>query len=170
MEKLKSLEAKAIEILTLAATFGKVALVTNAEKGWIELSAQKFLPGIVPFLEKVRILSARTTFEHQYPGKTQMWKNEAYDLIFAEAFGSDAQLDTKYNVLSLGDSLYERSALMNLAKKMPNVVGKSVKLIERPTVSQLKKQLDILIANLNTLTVSEESIDLMLTADYITDY
>jgi len=170
-KELQVLEQAAINLLRRALELGKVALVTNAEAGWIELSARKFLPGLVPLLSQARILSARTTFEDQYPNKTQMWKNAAYDLVFAEAFKDVARagFDGTYNVLSLGDSLYERSALLHLAGKLPNVLGKTVKLIERPSIEHLQRQLEILFANMDSLASSSEVIDLMLTVEYIED-
>jgi hypothetical protein len=33
-----------------------VVLVTNAERGWIELSCQKFMPTLFPSLENVKAL------------------------------------------------------------------------------------------------------------------
>ena len=168
-KELLVLEQSALELLTRAIDLGKVALVTNAEAGWIELSARKFLPNLVPLLSKVRILSARTMFEKEFPSKTQMWKNAAYDLVFAEAFGEAmcSGFSGTYNVLSLGDSLYERNALLNLAGRVHNVLGKSIKLIERPTVEQLQRQLEILAANIDVLHSSQEAIDLMLTVEYL---
>merc|ERR1719199_1024886 len=52
-----------METLRRAKQLGTVVLVTNAERGWIELSCQKFLPTLYPSLESVKLLSARTTYE-----------------------------------------------------------------------------------------------------------
>jgi hypothetical protein len=170
--ELAVLEKHAIQLLTCVLNKGKVALVTNAETGWIELSARKFLPGLYPLLEKTRIVSARSTFEKQFPKQTQQWKNAAYELVFQETFEGSVQLGFKgrFNVLSLGDSLYERNALMHLSKSLPDqVLGKSIKLIERPTIEQLQRQLEILNGHLDDLTHAQEPIDLMLTVEYISE-
>merc|ERR1719379_3057192 len=53
----------AAETLRVAKQFGTVVLVTNAERGWIELSCQKFLPPLRASLEGVKLLSARSTYE-----------------------------------------------------------------------------------------------------------
>merc|ERR1719276_474293 len=52
-----------METLRIAKTMGTVVLVTNAERGWIELSCQKFLPALLPLLENVKAVSARTKYE-----------------------------------------------------------------------------------------------------------
>lgn len=38
----------------MAKQLGTVVLITNAERGWIELSCQKFLPTLFPALESVK--------------------------------------------------------------------------------------------------------------------
>lgn len=64
---LKELEQSVHGLLTLALRFGHVHIVTNAENGWVQLSAQKFMPGLVPLLNKVKVISARSTFESLHP-------------------------------------------------------------------------------------------------------
>jgi hypothetical protein len=46
-QQLRELEAAVSSLLTLALTYGSVHIVTNAETGWVQLSAQKFMPGMV---------------------------------------------------------------------------------------------------------------------------
>ena len=72
VEELRLLEEKAVEFLSRCVGMGQVAPVTNAEKGWVELSAAKFLPGLVPILDRIKVVSARTMFEPQFPNRAQM--------------------------------------------------------------------------------------------------
>merc|ERR1719160_1844633 len=53
-----------IKTLRRAKKLGQVIIITNGEKGWVELSCSKFLPGVLPLLEGIKILSARSTYEH----------------------------------------------------------------------------------------------------------
>ena len=47
---------------------GKVLIITNAAEGWVELSAQRFMPKTAKVLRKdVEIISARTKFEKKFP-------------------------------------------------------------------------------------------------------
>ena len=50
-------------------------MVTNAETGWVQLSAAKFIPAVVPLLSRVSILSARSTYEGRYPDAPLKWKS-----------------------------------------------------------------------------------------------
>lgn len=58
-EQLSEVAAAAAETLRLAKLHGTVVLLTNAERGWIELSCQKFVPELLPIIENIKIVSAR---------------------------------------------------------------------------------------------------------------
>lgn len=60
MERLGEAAHAAAETLRTAKQLGTVVLLTNAERGWIELSCQKFAPALLPIIENVKIVSART--------------------------------------------------------------------------------------------------------------
>lgn len=63
-----------IAVLSLALQYGPVTVVTNAETGWVQLSAQKFIPLVVPMLAKLTIVSARSTYESMFPDSPLKWK------------------------------------------------------------------------------------------------
>ena len=65
-------------MLTLAINYGKTFIITNAAEGWVQFSAQKFLPTLVPMLEKITIISARTKYEPYFPGDVTKWKLHAF--------------------------------------------------------------------------------------------
>jgi len=48
-------------------------VVTNAETGWVQLSCQKFIPLVLPMLNKLTILSARSTYEAMFPDSPLKW-------------------------------------------------------------------------------------------------
>jgi len=73
---LRDLEQAIIQVVTLALQYGEVHIVTNAETGWVQLSAAKFIPAVVPLLHRVSILSARSTYEGRYPDAPLKWKSE----------------------------------------------------------------------------------------------
>jgi hypothetical protein len=78
LEQFKDLENSAKKVLSLAMTYGKVVIVTNAEHGWVQLSAQKFMPGLVPLLNKFPVVSARSTYETMFPNSPWKWKFYAF--------------------------------------------------------------------------------------------
>jgi hypothetical protein len=68
------------------------------------------------------------------------------------------------NVISLGDSVHERMALQRVTAAMgPDVRTKSVKFVERPSVEQLKRQVDLIHSCFADICRHDGSLDLMLT-------
>ena len=42
---------------------GDFVIVTNAERGWVELSCRKYFPWLLPTIDGLKILSARSSYE-----------------------------------------------------------------------------------------------------------
>ena len=63
-----------IPFITSSKQLADICIVTNAELGWVELSARKFFPRLVPFLIDVPIFSARHFFEKTHPNQPTQWK------------------------------------------------------------------------------------------------
>jgi len=93
--QLKDLEQSVITVLNLALSFGNVHIITNAETGWVQLSAQKFIPGVVPLLNKVKVISARSTFEGMFPESPFKWKFFAFQEKLSKSF-SEMKTEKKY--------------------------------------------------------------------------
>jgi len=152
---LKSLESSVTAVLSFALQFGEVHIITNAETGWVQLSASKFLPAVVPLLSKVQIISARSTYEDLYPDSPVKWKFCAFQSRID-------QRDPKH-VISFGDSHVEREAVRAVTRGMMNVRTKSVKFAERPSIEQLRRQLDLVANCFQYIHSHDGDLDLMLT-------
>lgn len=156
--ELKDLESSVIGLLRLAMSFGDVHVVTNAETGWVQLSAKKFLPGVVPVLEQVSVISARSTYETMFPDAPVKWKFCAFqERLFA---------DTKSpkNVISFGDSHVEREAVRAVTRGLPPTTKtKSVKFAEKPSMEQLRRQLELVTNCFQYIHSHEGDLDLQLT-------
>jgi hypothetical protein len=155
--ELKELEASVIGLLRLAMSFGEVHVVTNAETGWVQLSAKKFLPGVVPVLDHVNVLSARSTYETMFPDAPVKWKFCA----FQEKLFSDNK--SPKNVISFGDSHVEREAVRAVTRGLPNTKTKSVKFAEKPSLEQLRRQLELVTNCFQYIHSHEGDLDLQLT-------
>lgn len=142
-----------------AKSHGTVVLVTNAERGWIELSCQRYFPGLLPMLESVKIVSARAA--HEKPGVTSptVWKSLAFASEINGAFNSFASEQRK-NVISFGDAWHERSAVLEVTKHIPNCCTKSFKFMERPDVAQLQREHELICGCLGHIVSHEGSLDL----------
>ena len=132
--QLKALEEAVINLLTISKTLGNVYIITNAMKGWVEYSSEKWIPGAVAHLEGIPIVSARYEYEEQFPGNFHQWKVEAF-LEMTQKFETTAVT----NLVALGDSTIELDAAHHLVKCYSNAVIKTVKFRESPTPEELVK-------------------------------
>jgi len=140
MRQLKDLETSVIKVLERSMLRGEVHIVTNAETGWVQLSAQKFLPGVLPLLNKIQIVSARSTYEAMFPDSPLKWKYCA----FQERLGTLLQAtEINKHIISFGDSHVEREAIRAVTKDCPSTITKSIKFAERPTIEQLQRQVEL---------------------------
>jgi len=162
LAQLKELEACVCAVLTLGMNYGNVHIVTNAETGWVQLSAEKFLPGVVPLLSKVSVLSARSTFEKEHPGNALKWKFFAFQEHLAELFATTEEKTAK-NIISFGDSHVEREAVRAVTRGLPNTKTKSVKFAERPSMEQLRRQVELVTNCFHYIHSHDGDLDLQLT-------
>lgn len=178
--QLRALEQCVCAVLNLALTYGTVNIVTNAETGWVELSAQKFMPAVVPLLSKVTVVSARSTYESAHPDAPLKWKYYAFHERLSSVFGAPA-LDSmasdlaalasaaaalasaSKNIISFGDSHVEREAIRAVTRGVSLCRTKSVKFAERPTPEQLRRQLELVTTCFGYIHNHGGDLDLQLT-------
>jgi len=157
LRQLKELETCVINALNLAFTLGQVTIITNAETGWVQLSAEKFLPGVLPLLSKARIVSARSTYESRFPDNPLSWKLNA----FQESLNSYSKYRSR-NVLSFGDSHVEREAVKTATRGLPGTRCKSIKFAERPSIEQLQRQIELVTNCFQYIFSHEGDLDLCM--------
>jgi len=119
----------------------------------------------LPLLDRVKIVSARSTYEHAFPNDAVKWKFMAFETALLEIFGS-GQSVAKKNVLSFGDSHVEREAVLTVSRSMCNAQTKSVKFAERPTLEQLRREVELVNKCLDYLHTHEGDLDLQLTVTF----
>jgi len=83
--------------LAAAAKYGEVIIITNSDDGWVNYSAEKYVPNLLPVLKKYRIVSARTRYEHFYPRQPLCWKAAAFAHEVNERFSPDKENDESRN-------------------------------------------------------------------------
>lgn len=159
-KQLEELEVLTIGLLEEAMLRGKVMVITNAETGWVELSGERFVPKLLAFLQSKRIgiISARSTYEADFPYNPSEWKIQA----FTHEIGLQFPLIDGLNVLSLGDGMSEREASHAIASSLPLSRVKTVKYIERPTIEQLQRQVSLVHSSFTELYKHDGSFDVNL--------
>lgn len=158
---LRGLSDRVAKTLSIAKCHGKVVLVTNAEHGWIELSCQKFMPSLLPALEDVKILSARSTYERQGVASPFEWKYYAFEAEIGR-FCKGTPADRRKNVISFGDSAHEREALIRVNDRLENCCVKSLKFVERPSVEQLFKEHELIGGCFRHIVNHDGNLDLCI--------
>lgn len=156
---------RAARTLRAAMRLGMVVVVTNAELGWVELSCRRFLPTLTPLLEGVKIRSARWAFERQGVTSPLGWKRMAFHEElrgFCEGAAPGRRLT---HVVSLGDSVHEREAVLRAAEDFAGCWGKSVKFLERPALEVFNRQHRFLMRCLGPIVRHNGKLDLCLRYD-----
>eukprot|EP00932_Pfiesteria_piscicida_P020650 SRR837773.7450.p1 GENE.SRR837773.7450~~SRR837773.7450.p1 ORF type:complete len:259 (+),score=88.84 SRR837773.7450:114-779(+) len=151
----------------------KVVIVTNAEEGWIELACKAWLPGLSSHLEKAEVVSARSTWEPQGVASPAGWKARAFEDEVSKFYSRYAHQSWK-NIISIGDAPHEREALSRVVRWAPVRPGKkcrskSVKLILRPSIQQLTREIQMLRANLKEIVWHDDDLDLQFSAESLQD-
>jgi len=166
---------EAVRTLQELQLMGTVVFVTNAETGWIEMSCQKFLPALMVEVKNLSRISARSTFEPMGVKSPVEWKTRAFQQEIAN-FYDDESTDDKgddcssnstvtsltpiRNIISVGDSAHERNAIMKATENCTNCRTKSLKLLERPEIHELKEQHELIVSFLRSIAGYNGNIDL----------
>lgn len=137
-EKLNQLDSLAYKILSLSVQKADTYIITNAEPGWVEYSAERFYPKVHSILDKVKIVSARGEFEKKHPNNSRQWKIQTF-LKMVDEFNTD--LIT--NFICLGDSVIEMEAAHIFASHFSQAFIKTVKFKEGPNLDELIKELTL---------------------------
>ena len=172
---LRELSLKVAATLQKCLENGLVVIVTNAETGWVEMSAKMLLPDVSRLLSHVPVISARSSFESIMRDAPTMWKALTFGRLISEwfeTFGREAIVDDIIlEVVSIGDSEHEREALHHVSfHHEVKFVSKSIKLLERPTIEEMKKQHDALVDKLDTLLSSAVPVDVCYYCGELSDH
>merc|ERR1719330_1807118 len=156
VDQLQDLEIAIEAILRTAMSLGETIIVTNGGATWVQDSARRFLPGVVPILSQIRVVSARALYEDRYPGDPFMWKHAAFEHLLTKERHFPAE--PGLNLVALGDQFPEIDA----ARHVGQIIGgssvvKTVKFREAPSVDELLGQLSRAEQTLSEIVKETES-------------
>jgi hypothetical protein len=152
---LKAYGEHAANTLRALLLHGSIVIVTNAETGWVELTAARFLPAVEPLLRDVECISARSTFEPKGFATPVEWKEEAFAQVVGFRYGEKRGMP----VLSIGDAKHEREAVHRIALRC-GIVPKSVKLMVLPDVEMLQREHELLFDQVHHLCTVDGPFDI----------
>jgi len=156
---LKPLDEAASKLLNKATESGNVYIITNAEDGWVQYSAQVFLPKTFATLKEknITIISARSCYEQAFPGDKAQWKKEAFRSLM-----NYFEKDVVTNLVCIGDSNEEIEAAYELGKKFDKAVTKTIKFKEHPKPEELIKQQNLMIEKFDQIFVGLRNVAIRL--------
>jgi hypothetical protein len=138
-KQLQSIARVAQQLLEASLRLGHTFIITNAAPMWVQYSAARYVPDLLPTLEKVRVISARGRHEARFPGEVAQWKIQAFLDVQREL---DSGVIT--NLVSLGDSRFEMDATHIMGKEFDTALIKTIKFRENPCPLELLKQLELI--------------------------
>jgi len=143
--------------LEMAIKTGHTYIITNAGSGWVEYSAAKWAPELLPTLRKVRVISARDKFEAAFPHDVKQWKIHAFLEV-------QRQLDATpiTNLIALGDADYEIEAARIMGDEFEEGLVKTVKFRQLPHPEEHLKQLELVAKNLERIMGSVRNLKVVL--------
>ena len=147
------LEEDVLRLLNACQQRGRCVIVTNAAKGWVQQSGRRFVPRVVKHLvdQQISVVSAQAAFAASCPsGDPADWKKKAF---LRELTGSNI------NMVSIGDSIFEREAAHFASKQSRVGTTKTVKFVDSPTIEQLRRQLATLTGKIDMICLAEHSFD-----------
>jgi len=158
--------AVAAEFLREATSHTNVFIVTLAQKTWVDVSIQNFMPELAEILQEseVKVIYAqehisedlRTEYDrHEFMSSdqaTNFWTDAKAEVIAQDLWGSHESKHTSRfkNIISVGDSDFERHGTIKACEEYRNSTVdrcdlrvKTLKLVSDPTVEELTAQLTL---------------------------
>ena len=157
LDKLHRLDTAVVSLLQSSASLGHNYIITNAMKGWVEFSAAKWLPSVLPLLEGITVISARSDYEQLYPGNYHQWKKEAF-LQIPQTCGKESIT----NLVVLGDSMVEMDAGKELKSCYQRACIKTIKFQDTPTPEELTKQLGLVFTKFQEICTAAKDMTIRL--------
>lgn len=151
------IECAACKLLETALSLGHTFIITNAQEGWVQESAARYMPSLLPILKRVRVISARSEHEAECSGDASQWKK----LAFLE-LGRQLPPQAITNLVSTGDSNFELEAANLLGEQFSRSLIKTVKLQERPSPQELVKQLELLLPKFRSIVEKASNLKIRL--------
>lgn len=139
----------------------KIYIITNANITWINLCL-KSLPKTSQIIKEnnIEIISARDR-NANYNISPNEWKIYTFQDVFLDTLSNNN--DELYNIMSIGDAMYEYNALLVLGNKLSsrgvNNNLKSIKLKEKPEFDLIIEQMILIDKNIDKLVKINDFID-----------
>lgn len=173
--ELNMLADHVLPLLRSSMSMGKVVIVTNAKRPWVDISRHHFLPSLRAIMKDIPVIYALELVKEQEIEQDGL----SHDLLTeTKARAMKAAVTEFYsrypgqswkNIVSLGDALFEHNAIRQVVEERENVQKKcrckTLKLLEGPTIAGMIVQLSIIEGWLTKIVQMDDDIDIDLSAE-----
>lgn len=163
----EQLDSMVHNFLVEVMKYGTPMIITSANKEWVELSCQLFLPHTFSLLSSIEIISARSQYATVYPTSSHRWKIEVFHEILFPSFTVKETMHEYQHVLSIGDGNGEREALHTMKSLSADFYAKSIKFLTQPTFQQLQSQLKLMTKHLKEFCLQNNDLDLKISKEMV---
>jgi len=173
LSELTMLSDQVLPLLRRSLTMGKVVIVTNAKRPWVDISRGSFLPALKDVLEEIPVIYALELLRDDPPDPEPQpgqlltaTKARAMKAVVSEFYSRYPKQSWK-NIVSIGDALFEHDAIRQVVQQRPMEKPcrtKTVKLLEGPTIAGMVVQLSIVENWLTKIVQMDNNIDIDLSA------
>ena len=156
IQQLEELEHTLFTFFDELQHLGDVFIITNSQRGWVELCCRQFIPRVWTWLKNFQIISARFDHESTFPNDPYMWKCTAFQKCIQRRHRS---------IVSFGDCPNDQKITCKIGKDN-GLQTKFFKFVHgQPNVSALNKQLASVIYIIRNVHNSFPDFIVQLSAD-----
>mmetsp|Transcript_17187 Transcript_17187/g.45256 ORF Transcript_17187/g.45256 Transcript_17187/m.45256 type:complete len:270 (+) Transcript_17187:52-861(+) len=154
---LRQMDDIVCRLVAEALRIGRTFIVTNSTVEWVWRTARAFLPGLLPLLDRVDVISARGSYGTSFPKEHGRWKDMAF-LEIARQIDPSCRGD----LLVIGNSDLEMHAADVAGARLKDWRLKVIKLRQKPSVQDLLVQQRIVLDNLVVFKETDKSVTVTL--------
>eukprot|EP00929_Paragymnodinium_shiwhaense_P119042 TRINITY_DN90931_c0_g1_i1.p1 TRINITY_DN90931_c0_g1~~TRINITY_DN90931_c0_g1_i1.p1 ORF type:complete len:397 (+),score=83.82 TRINITY_DN90931_c0_g1_i1:86-1192(+) len=150
--------------LQTAKRFGRVVIVTNSISGWVEKAINTFLPCLLDDLADVPVISAQSVYQPLGAVNPTSWKSFCFRRV-ALCLQPEPGAGGKWleELVSIGDSWGDRASAIWASRGWEQPLRvKSVKLMEKPGIEDVTRQLTHCAQHFGWLMGHEGLLDVVL--------
>jgi len=172
--ELRMLEQQVVPLLQLAGSLGKVIVVTNAKRPWVDSSCRSFIPQAKVAMKNIPVMYALELVQgsdcEERGCFLTLTKARAMKAAVSDFYSRYTNQSWK-NIISIGDALFEHDAIRQVVRDRPPEEAekkcrtKTVKLLEGPTIAGIVVQLSIIESWLPKIVQLDQDIDIDLSAN-----
>ncbi len=136
----------------------ELCIITNSSVGWVEYALSHYYPVLYGKYKNIPIIYARHNFNYLSQTDPRIWKIQSLISSIKQQFLKGNHI----SIISIGDSEVERDAILEVNKLYPSLLIKNIKFIEKPTITQLYYQWNLLQSQFNNIFNYKHKIDMMM--------